>query len=116
MQYILLLYAQETGYGTLSEAEKSAWWAKINAYNDGLVKSGHYKLTSGLQSPSTAKTLTRQNGKLETVDGPYAETKDIVVGFSIVSAADYAEAVGLAKGNPVFDEGGMIEIRQILKL
>jgi hypothetical protein len=49
-------------------------------------------------------------------DGPYAETKDIVAGLSIILARDYAEAVELAKTNPIFDEGGVIEIRSILKV
>jgi hypothetical protein len=112
MQYILLLYAQEVGYGTLSEAEKAAWWAKINAYNDSLVKSGHYKLTSGLQSPTTARTLTKMNGKLETVDGPYAETKEQLLGFYLIEAKDMDEACALAAKAPMA-EFGKVEIRAL---
>ena len=112
MQYILLLYAQEAGYGTLSEAEKAAWWAKINAYNDSLVKSGHYKLTSGLQSPATARTLTRMHGKLETVDGPYAETKEQLLGFYLIEARDMDEACALAAKAPMA-EFGKVEVRAL---
>ena len=112
MQYILLLYAQEAGYGTLSEAEKASWWAKINAYNDDLVKRGHYKLTSGLQSPGTAKTLTRKNGRLETTDGPYAETKEQLLGFYLLECKDMDEAVAIAARAPMA-EFGTVEVRAL---
>src|SRR5579859_6252017 len=49
-------------------------------------------------------------------DGPYAETKDIVMGFSVITARNLDEAAALAKTCPIFDEGGIIEIRPILKL
>lgn len=112
MQYIFLLYAQETGYDTLTEAEKARWWGKINAYNDSLVKGGHYKHTSGLMSPSTAKTLTKQNGKLEMVDGPFAETKEQLLGFYLIEAKDEAEALRLAAEAPMA-EFGKIEVRAL---
>ena len=112
MQYMFLLYAQEAGYGTLSEAEKAAWWTKINAYNDSLVKAGHYKMTSGLQPPSTAKTLTRMHGTLETTDGPYAETKEQLLGFYIVEAASADEALALAARAPMA-EFGHVEVRAL---
>lgn len=112
MQYIFLLYAQESGYGTLSEAEKAGWWAKINAYNDSLVKEGHYKTTSGLQSPSTARTLTRMHGKLETVDGPFAETKEQLLGFYVIEAKEMEEATALAARAPMA-EFGHVEVRAL---
>jgi hypothetical protein len=49
-------------------------------------------------------------------DGPYAETKDIVMGYSMVTATDLEEAVALTKGHPIFDQGGVIEVRPILKM
>ncbi len=49
-------------------------------------------------------------------DGPYAETKDIVGGYSVVRASDLAQAVALTRGHPVFEMGGLIEIRPLLKL
>ena len=112
MQYIFLLYAQLSGYGELTEAQKKAWWTKINAYNDSLVKSGHYKMTSGLQPPATAKTLTRQNGTLQMVDGPFAETKEQLLGFYIIEAKDQEEAVALAARAPMA-EFGHVEVRAL---
>ena len=49
-------------------------------------------------------------------DGPYAETKDIVMGFSVVEAKDIAEARKLSLGCPLLDGAGLVEVRPILKL
>lgn len=46
-------------------------------------------------------------------DGPYAEIKESIGGYSIVKAADYDEAVELAKGCPILGRGGNVEVREI---
>ena len=47
-------------------------------------------------------------------DGPYAELKEIVGGFIIVSAENLEEAAELAKGCPALDTGGKVEVRDIM--
>jgi hypothetical protein len=49
-------------------------------------------------------------------DGPYAETKDIVIGFTVVEAADLEQAVKLSTGCPLLADGGLVEVRPVLKL
>jgi hypothetical protein len=49
-------------------------------------------------------------------DGPYAETKEIISGFIVVRAAKLAEAVELAKGCPVFNAGGSVEVRSVIPM
>jgi len=49
-------------------------------------------------------------------DGPYAESKDIVLGYSIVQAKDLAEARTIAGGCPVLSYGGMVEVRPIMQM
>jgi hypothetical protein len=112
MQYIFLLYSQEAGYHVLSDAEKAMWWEKINKYNDSLVKGGHYKFTSGLAPSATAVTLTKMSGTLETVDGPFAETKEQLLGIYIVEAKDLEEAKALAAAAPMA-EFGKVEVRAL---
>ena len=49
-------------------------------------------------------------------DGPFAETKDIVIGFSVVRAERFEEAVALARTCPIYDQDGFIEVRLIARL
>jgi len=47
-------------------------------------------------------------------DGPFTETKEIVGGFTIVTAKDLEEAVALTKGCPALDNGGKVEVREVM--
>ena len=74
------------------------------------------KLKSAGEPLETTGKVVRGTKK-QVTDGPYAEMKDLVSGFSILTATDAAEAAELAKGCPVlgFDTGS-VEVRPILKL
>jgi hypothetical protein len=54
--------------------------------------------------------------KGSVTDGPYAETKDIVIGYTIIEAKDFEQAVELSTGCPLFDDEGLVEVRPVLKL
>jgi hypothetical protein len=63
----------------------------------------------------TAGAVVTEGGR--TVhDGPYAESKDIVLGYSVVQAKDLAEARTIAGGCPVLGYGGMVEVRPIRQM
>jgi hypothetical protein len=64
--------------------------------------------------------LNRKDGgvvaKGGITDGPYAETKDIVIGFSVIEAQDFEQAAALARACPLVEAGCLIEVRPVLKL
>ena len=56
-------------------------------------------------------------GRQKTItDGPYAETKDVIGGYTLVEAKDLDQAVELSKGCPVFESDGAVEVRPIAKM
>jgi hypothetical protein len=97
--------------GTPEHAQQSlqSWLAWIR----DLEAKGHLK-NPGQPLELTGKVV-RGKTKLVT-DGPYAEAKDLVLGFIVVEARDLAEAVELAKGCPMVEGGGSVEIRPVGKL
>ena len=57
------------------------------------------------------------NGKRKTViDGPFAEAKDVVGGYTLVLAKDLDEAAELSKGCPILEVDGQVEVRPVMKL
>ncbi|MFZ5896551.1 MAG: YciI family protein [Myxococcota bacterium] len=79
---------------------------------DSLRAAGHLAQT-GERLERSGK---RVQGKAKLVtDGPYAEAKDTIGGYLIVDAKDLEQAVELAKGCPVFELDGSVEVRPILK-
>ena len=56
-------------------------------------------------------------GKHKTVtDGPFAETKDVVGGYTLIEARDLDQAVELSKGCPIFEAEGAVEVRPVMKM
>ena len=54
-----------------------------------------------------------KGAKKQVIDGPYAEAKDVVGGYSIVVARDLQQAVEFSLGCPIFEDGGSVEVRPI---
>ena len=75
-----------------------------------LGEKGHIKYP-GHPLEGTGKVVT---GKQKAIhDGPYAEAKDIVNGFTLIEAKDLSQAVELSKGCPILEVGGSVEVRPI---
>jgi hypothetical protein len=83
---------------------------KWRAWFKDLGEKGHLK-DIGHPLEHTGKVV---KGKQKSVtDGPFAEAKDVVGGFSLIQARDLNQAVELSKNCPILDVGGSVEVRQI---
>lgn len=65
-----------------------------------------------LEPPATAKSIRVRNGKMTTIDGPFAETKEVLGGFNLIEAEDMDEAIRIAMEFP-WAETGCIEVRPV---
>ena len=113
MEKFLLLFrssiAEETTFQEMPPEAMQAEIAKWNTWIGGIAAQGKLISTEGLYPTGR---MVAQMGNLVT-DGPFAETKEIVGGFMLLHAADYAEAAHFAKGCPSLEVGGSVEVRQI---
>jgi hypothetical protein len=66
-----------------------------------------------LGAPAAAKSVRIRNGRQTTIDGPFAETKEMIAGFNVVEAASMDEAVRMAAEFP-WAKTGCVEVRPIL--
>jgi hypothetical protein len=82
-------------------------WFKQLGENGHLKNPGHPLERTGKLVKGKQKTVT---------DGPFAESKDIVGGYTIVEARDLEQAVELSKGCPIFEREGMVEVRPIMPI
>lgn len=99
------------GEPAASAEEGQQTMQKWMAWMQELGQNGHLK-DAGQPLESAGKVVA---GRSKTVtDGPYAETKDIVGGFTLVTAESLAQAAELSKGCPIFDAGGMVEVRPVM--
>ncbi len=113
MRYVLLAYGDEQQLDAMSKSERDALGNACLANDEALRKSGHLLAVEGLQGSSTATTVRVQNGKLSVSDGPYAKTKEQLIGIFTITARDLNEAILVAAKMPQA-RGGPIEVRPIL--
>ena len=83
------------------------------AWMQDLATRGHMK-DRGQPLEPTGKVVT--GPQRAVTDGPFAEAKDLVGGFTIVEAKDLDEAAELSKGCPIFERGGFVEVRPVMKM
>jgi hypothetical protein len=81
-----------------------AWFKELGA-------SGHIK-DPGNPLESSGKVVKGQQKSVH--DGPFAEAKDVISGYSLIVAKDLAQAVELSKGCPILDVGGSVEVRPVM--
>ena len=116
MKYACLFYHEEKRLDALSEAELAAIVSEClaaGAWVAEIEKGGHHVFSAGLQSVRTATTVRNRNGTLSMTDGPFAETKEFLGGFTIIDARDLNEALHLVSNFPA-GRIGSVEVRPVL--
>jgi hypothetical protein len=67
-----------------------------------------------LQPVSTATTVRTDGHEVLVADGPFAETKEVILGYDVIECADLDEAIFAASRHPVARNGGVVEVRPVL--
>jgi hypothetical protein len=113
MKFACLVYHEHKEPG--SEADLDAIVEECRgaaAWNEEMRNAGHHVFTAGLQSVRTAKTVRNRDGRRSITDGPFAETKEGLGGFTIIEARDLDEALELVSKFPA--RLTSVEVRPIM--
>ena len=113
MKYMALIYsapANEPPYGT---AEFQKMMGDYFAFNERLKADGIDFSGEGLQGVETATSLKLRGGKVETMDGPFAETKEHLGGYYVVDVPDLDAALRYAAMVPSA-KWGTVEVRPLM--
>src|SRR5689334_20149946 len=114
MKVLVFVKATPNSEKGLPPAEDMAqMFAEMGAFNEKLVKAGIMKEADGLKPSSAGKRLKFSEGKVTVIDGPFAETKELVAGYWVWEVKSLEEAVEWAKQcpNPMPGEEGVLELR-----
>lgn len=109
MSDFLFLFRGGPSGATPSPEEMQRSLQKWGTWIEGLAKAGAFKAGEPLEAGGKVVSGVR---KLVT-DGPFAESKEVVGGYLIVSAKNLDEAAEISKGCPIFEDGGSVEVRAI---
>ena len=90
MQYLVSVIFDRPDLATPDEQ------AAIDVFNDRLQAEGHWVFAGGLAAPSSATVIDNRRGEAMFTDGPFLESKEYLVGFWIIEAADLDVVLKLA--------------------
>ena len=111
MKYLCLICAEKV-MEQMSEADAEKHYQDYAEFTEAIRRSGHFVDCNRLLPPGAATTLRVRQGKISTVDGPFAETKEQLGGYYVIEAKDLNEAIRVASKIP----GawiGCVEVRPI---
>ena len=114
MKVLVFVKATANSEKGIFPPEMAKLWTDMGKFNEQLVKAGIMQGADGLKPSSTGKRIQfSDSGKTVVIDGPFAETKELIAGYWIWSVKSLDEAVEWARRcpNPMPGEQGVLEIR-----
>ena len=111
MHYLMSVELDQSGPPP-TEAELQRSFARVGAVNDEMKAQGIWVFAGGLLPYDSATVVRVQDGTTTMTDGPFAETKEQLVGFYLVDVKDIDEAIAIAERLPSVHSGS-IEVRPI---
>jgi hypothetical protein len=113
MLYAILCYHKEDVVGSWTKEEDDACMARLMKVQETLVRQGKLGPVARLLPTTAATTLRQDRGEPLVIDGPFAETKEQLLGFFVVDCAALDETVDIARELAAANPGGAYEIRPI---
>jgi hypothetical protein len=112
MLYAILCYNDEDMVGSWSKEQDQEVMKKLAVVQDKLAKQGRLGPVARLLPTTSATTLRKENPPL-VLDGPYAETKEQLLGFYLIDCNNLDEALDVARDLGAANPGGAYEIRPV---
>lgn len=112
MKFALLIYNDPSLLGALAPATFDAELRTCFEHADELREQGTLQESQMLESAASAKSVRVRNGRRTIMDGPFAETKELLAGFNLIEADSMDEAVRIAAEFP-WVHTGCVEVREI---
>lgn len=115
MKYLLLIYGAEDASAAPGSPEFDAYMAGYVKADETYKADGVFEGGEALESPQTATSVRVRGGKTETMDGPFAETKEQLGGYYLLDCKDLDAAIRYAAMIPDAATG-TVEIRPVMDL
>jgi hypothetical protein len=126
MKYMIMLYGSQQDYDVLagrptdkpamSAEDVQAMYGYMESFHQKLEESGELVDARGLSAPVHARRVQLRNGVPVVTDGPYPETQEVLVGYTIVECDSFDRATEIAAGlvNPNGD-GEYVDVRPVIE-
>jgi hypothetical protein len=113
MLYAFLCYNNEDAVFSWTQEEDGAVMAALDKVHQGLIEKKKFGPAVRLMPTTAATTLRKDSDPPLVLDGPYAETKEQLLGFYVIDCEDLEEALGVARDLARANPGGAYEVRPL---
>jgi hypothetical protein len=114
MRYMLLIYGDERGWGSMSEEESAAEMGRWVAYTEAITAEGIMRAGDALQPTATATTVRVRDDETLVTDGPFAETREQLGGYYLIECDSLDQAIDAARRIPSVGTGS-VEVRPLVE-
>ncbi len=111
-EFMLILHQEAATYGPRPLEERQQVLAEYAAWRMELEEQGHF-IDANKLAANAGSCLLFHNGEIRVVDGPYAEAKEVIGGYVLLRAANFDEALKIARHCPHLKHGSRLELREI---
>ncbi|MBV8605667.1 MAG: YciI family protein [Pelomonas sp.] len=119
MRFMIIVHATARSEAGIMPGPEDGLMAEMAAYHEELARSGVLLDANGLKPSSAGWRITYQDGQRSVIDGPFAETKELIAGYTLIQVSSREEAMEWARRFPApfgkQGDGGMIEVRQLFE-
>ena len=112
MSYMLLIIEPPQQRRTRTEAEGREVYARMQKFGEDLRAAGKLRAVESLAAMSDAVRVQSRQGRLQLIDGPFAEAKEMIGGFFLLEGVDRDEAIAIARRCPAA-EWATVEVRAL---
>jgi hypothetical protein len=112
MRYLLIIFDDPAELDRMSDIEQARITSDHRTFTETIVRSGNFRGGDALEPVTTATTVRLRGGKRTITDGPFAPTREHLVGYYLVEAKDLDEAIGIATRVPSA-RFGAVEVRPV---
>ena len=113
MLYALLCYNDEKVVYSWTQAQDDAVMARLDVVHQKIAKAGKLGPAARLMPTTAATTVRKDQEPALVIDGPFAETKEQLLGFYLVDCASLDEAIEISRDLARANPGGAYEIRRV---
>jgi hypothetical protein len=113
--FMMLLHLDQGVRRQRQPEEFAAQMREYRAWTDEIRAAGRFRMGNKL-TEDAGRIVKSADGRVTTTDGPYAESKELVGGFYVIHATDYADACQVATSCPHLKYGWRVELRQVEEL
>jgi hypothetical protein len=113
MEYMLVLYEDPDLIATEEQHQEAV--QRVGEFAMGLLSDGTLKGGAPLRPAAEAKRIRTRDGQQRTLDGPFAEAKEVIAGYFVIEASDVEAATAVAARCPNA-EFGSVEVREIVPM